>query len=55
MPQLCILFNANYTTLATQRGAMAPWPPLNMLLERTIDKFQIKKQLNLELIQNNLI
>ena len=27
MPQFCILFYANYTILATQRGAMAQWPP----------------------------
>ena len=29
MPEFCILFYANYTILATQRGAMAKWPPLN--------------------------
>ena len=29
MPQFCILFYANYTILATQRGAMAQCPPLN--------------------------
>ena len=27
MPQFCELFYANYTILATQRGAMAQWPP----------------------------
>ena len=33
MPQFCILFYANYTILATQRGAMAHCPfPLNTLL-----------------------
>ena len=26
MPQFCILFYANYTILANQRGAMAQWP-----------------------------
>ena len=29
MPQFCILFYAKYTILATQKGAMAQWPPLN--------------------------
>ena len=32
MPQFGILFYANYTTLATHRGAMVPCPPLNMPL-----------------------
>ena len=27
MPQFCILFYANYTILASQRGVMAPCPP----------------------------
>ena len=33
MPQFCIFFYANYTTLATQKGrAMAQWlPPKNAL------------------------
>ena len=29
MPQFCILFYANYTILATQRGGHGPVPPLN--------------------------
>ena len=29
MPHFRILFYANYTILANQRGAMAPWPPPN--------------------------
>ena len=32
MPQFCILIYANYTILATQRGAIAQWPPLNTSL-----------------------
>ena len=27
MPQFCILFNPNYTILATPKGGMAPCPP----------------------------
>ena len=27
MPQFCILFYANYTTLATQKGGHGPMPP----------------------------
>ena len=35
MPQYCILFYANYTILATQKVAMAQWPPLNTPLLMT--------------------
>ena len=28
MPQFCMLFYAKYTILATQKGAVAQWPPL---------------------------
>ena len=36
MPQFCILFYANYTIMATQRGAMAQCPPLNAPLHSPI-------------------
>ena len=35
MPQFSVLFYANYTILATQRGGMAPCPPLNTPLPKT--------------------
>ena len=40
MTQFCILFYANYTILATQRmGGMAPWPPLNMPLHTSSQRY----------------
>ena len=37
MPQFCILLYANDTILATQRGAMAQWPPLNTHLRSSLE------------------
>ena len=37
MPQFCMLFHANYTILATQRGG--PWPPLNTPLAEACNEF----------------
>ena len=36
MPQFCILFYANYTILATQRGGHGQMPPLNTPLLRCL-------------------
>ena len=43
MPQFCILFYANFTILATQRGGMAQWPPLNTPLFILIFCFWFRK------------
>ena len=42
MPQFCILFHANYTILATQRGG--PWhqAPLNTPLMRSIENLKLQ-------------
>ena len=38
MPQFRILFYANYTILATQRGGRGPMPPLNTPLGADLSK-----------------
>ena len=46
MPQFCILFNANYTILATQRGGAWPnGPPLNTPLKAGPHLSLLEKQL----------